>query len=308
MINKNQIIPIGRIQNLIFTVRSVQVMLDSDLAKIYGVDLKRLNEQVKRNLDRFPENFRFQLTKEEYNGIVSQPAASESNSLRSQNATLESKRGKYRKYLPFVFSEQGVAMLSAVLRSETAIKVSVQVIQAFVEMRKFIAGNALVFQRLDTIERKQLETDGKFEKVFRAIEAREVKPANGIFFDGQIFDAYVFIKGLIRKAKSSIILIDNYVDETVLMMLSRRKKNCKALIYTQKITGQLKLDLKKHNEQYPAVEIKRYDKSHDRFLILDKKAVYHIGASLKDLGKKWFAFSLIKFDAKELIKKLEGGA
>ena len=284
------------IQNRIYTIRDLQVMIDSDLAELYGVETKVLNQAVKRNIARFPKDFMFQLTDDEL------------KPLRSQNVTLENKRGKHRKYLPYAFTEIGVSMLASVLKSKTAVEISITIIRTFVEMRKFIANNALVFQRLDSIEKKQLEADNKFEKVFKAIEAKEIKPTNGIFFDGQIFDAYVFINDLIKQAKSSIILIDNYIDETVLMMLSRRHKRCKAVIYTQKITGKLQLDVKKHNEQYPVIELKKYDKSHDRFLILDEKSVYHIGASLKDVGKKWFAFSLIKIEAKELIKKLENGA
>ncbi len=195
-------------------------------------------------------------------------------------------------------------MLSAVLRSETAVKVSIQIMDAFVNMRKFIVGNAVIFQRLDNIEQKQLITDTKLDKVFEAIEAKEIKPKQGIFFDGQIFDAYVFVAGLIKTAKKSIILIDNYIDETVLTLLSKRVKNCTATIYTKTISRKLQLDLKKHNQQYPPVEIKIFDNAHDRFLILDDKDIYHFGASLKDLGKKWFAFSKFEKGALEVLGRL----
>ncbi|MCK5522819.1 MAG: hypothetical protein KAI83_06760 [Thiomargarita sp.] len=157
---------------------------------------------------------------------------------------------------------------------------------------------------MDNIEQKQLITDTKLDKVFEAIEAKEIKPKQGIFFDGQIFDAYVFVAGLIKTAKKSIILIDNYIDETVLTLLSKRVKNCTATIYTKTISRKLQLDLKKHNQQYPPVEIKIFDNAHDRFLILDDKDIYHFGASLKDLGKKWFAFSKFEKGALEVLGRL----
>jgi hypothetical protein len=294
---KNEVMKIGNetIKELIHTVRGVQVMIDIDLAKLYDVEIKRLNEQVKRNIERFPDSFMFQLTSSEY------------NSLRSQFATLESRRGEHRKYLPFAFTEQGVAMLSGVLKSNTAVKVSIQVINAFVAMRRFITQNAQIFIRLDTVERKQLEyqikTDNKFEKVFDAIENKEVK--QGIFFDGQIFDAYQFISDLVRSAKESIVLIDNYIDDSVLTLFNKREPNVNVTIYTKEISKQLKLDLTKYNSQYPSITIKEFKKSHDRFLIVDNKDVYHFGASLKDLGKKWFAFSKFDKEAFKLLDKLE---
>jgi hypothetical protein len=309
------------IQARIHNFRGVQAMLDSDLAELYGVEVKVLNQAVKRNIERFPSQFMFQLTKEEFeslrsqivtlesNLLRSQIATSESNSLRSQNVTLENNRGKHRKYLPYAFTEQGVAMLSAVLRSETAINVSIQIMNAFVAMRRFLLGNAHLFERLDTIERKQLsfeiETDNKFDQIFNAINNKEIIPKQGIFFDGQIFDAYKFVCDIIRKAKKSILLIDNYVDESVLDILTKRKVGVQVLIYTKTISKQLKLDINKHNSQYPPIEIKEFADSHDRFLIIDDIDVYHIGASLKDLGKKWFAFSKIEKEAFKLLGKLE---
>lgn len=297
------------IENKIYTIRGVQVMLDSDLADMYDVEPKRLNEQVKRNINRFPEKFRFQLAEEEYENLRSQFATleNESNSLRSQFATIESQRGKHRKYLPYVFTEQGVSMLSAVLRSETAVQVSIKIIDAFVEMRKFISTNAGIFQRLDKVEQKQIETDNKFEQIFKALENKSIKPKQGIFYDGQVFDAYVFVADLIKSAKKSILLIDNYVDESVLQLFTKRNKNVTVKIYTKTISKTLKQDLEKHNAQYPKIEIEKFDKAHDRFLMIDETTVYHIGASLKDLGKKWFAFSKMEMDAMEMIANLGKG-
>jgi len=289
MMNENSI------KEKIFTIRNMQVMLDEDLAKLYGVELKRLNEQVKRNIKRFPENFRFQLTDEEY------------EILRSQIATLRLDKGwgVHRKYLPYVFTEQGVSMLSAVLRSDTAIKVSIKIIDTFVNMRKFISQNALIFQRLDSLEYKQLQTDNKIDTILDAIEDKSIKAKSGIFYDGQMFDAYVFVSDIIKSAKKSIILIDNYVNESVLLLLSKRAINCKATIYTKKITKQLELDLKKYNSQYPSISLKQFDLSHDRFLIIDANEFYHIGASLKDLGKKWFGFSKMDKETFEMMGRLE---
>lgn len=281
------------IESRIFTIRGTQVMLDSHLAELYSVETGRLNEQVKRNIGRFPKDFMFQLTEIEY------------ESLRSQFAILKSTRGQHRKYLPYVFTEQGVAMLSAVLRSETAISVSIQIMQAFVHMRKFIAGNASLFNRLENVERKQVEAEGKFTEIFDALQKTELDPRQGIFYDGQVFDAYAFVSDLIRKAKSSIHLIDNYVDDTVLTLFTKRKKGVKTVIYTKSITKQLSLDLKKHNEQYEAIQIEELAEAHDRFLILDNITVYHFGASLKDLGKKWFAFSKMDSASLTILDKLK---
>ncbi len=294
---ENKIVNANKLQGLIYTIRDVQVMYDSDLAELYGVEIKRLNEQVKRNRERFPEEFMFQLTDEEF------------AFLRSQNATLETGRGRHRKYLPYVFTEQGIAMLSAVLRSETAVKISIQIIKAFVAMRKFITTNAQIFHRLDAVEQKQLEqkveTDEKFDRIFKAIESKEITPKQGVFFDGQIFDAYKFVSDLIRRAKKSIIIIDNYIDDSVLLLLTKRKKSVTVKIFTKTISKQLALDIKKFNEQYSAIEIKEFKYAHDRFIIIDDKEVFHFGASLKDLGKKWFAFSKLEKDAFRLMERLE---
>ncbi len=294
------------IQEKIYTFRNLQVMLDEDLAVLYGVETKVFNQAVKRNIERFPEKFRFQLTQEEHNNLRSKNGTSSlDNSLRSQIVTLESQRGKHRKYLPYVFTEQGVSMLSAVLRSDTAIQVSIKIIDTFVEMRKFISQNALIFQRLDSLEHKQLQTDSKIDVILDAIEDKSIKAKSGIFYDGQMFDAYVFVCDIIKSAKNSIVLIDNYVDESVLVLFTKRVQECKATIFTKNITKQLELDLKKHNSQYPPIELKKFDLSHDRFLIIDENEIYHIGASLKDLGKKWFGFSKMDKETFEMMGRLK---
>jgi phage regulator Rha-like protein len=294
------------IVNRIFSVRDKQVMLDAHLAEMYDVETRILNQAVKRNLDRFPDTFRFQLTTDEFENLGSQIATSNSDeSLRSQFVTLEKGRGKHRKYLPYVFTEQGVAMLSAVLRSDTAVKVSIQIMSAFVEMRKIIGSYSGLLQRMDRFELKQTEHDQNFEKIFKALEGGQIELKQGVFFDGQTFDAYTFTSKLIKSAKKSIQLIDNYVDESVLMLLTKRGKGISTTIYTKQISKVLEQDLKKHKSQYDPVEIKIFDKAHDRFLIIDHTWVYHIGASLKDLGKKWFAFSLIDKDAVAIIDKIK---
>lgn len=279
------------IENRIFTIRGVQVMIDRDLAEMYQVETKVLNQAVKRNLQRFPELFRFQLTENEKKELVTNCDRFESMKHSSNN--------------PYAFSEQGVAMLSAVLRSETAVKVSIQIINAFIEMRKFIASHSGLFQRIDGVERKQLETDQKFEEVFKALERKDVIPNQGIFFDGQVFDAYEFASKIIRSAQKSIVLIDNYIDESVLTHLSKKDKKVKVHLLSKNITKQLALDVKKANVQYGNFEIKAFNKSHDRFLIIDELEVFHLGASLKDLGKKWFAFSkLDKSSVSTILKSI----
>lgn len=269
------------IQPLIRIIRGQQVMLDRDLSLLYNVETKRLNEQVKRNIERFPDDFMFQLSKDDV------------EILKSQNAT--SSWGGDRR-LPYAFTEQGIAMLSSVLKSKTAVDVNIRIMRAFVSMRRFIAVNSQLVQRLETIEYHQLEmkqhqeiTDKRIDEVFKRLDAN-IPPMQGVFYDGQVFDAYRFVSDLIRKAKRSIVLIDNYVDETVLTLLDKRTSGVSATIYTQQINAQLQLDINRHNTQYPAIEVNIFKRSHDRFLRIDDD-VYHIGASIKDLGKKWFAFS-----------------
>jgi hypothetical protein len=300
MMSKDLPLSTQEIENRIFTIRDLQVMIDRDLAELYGVETKVLNQAVKRNLDRFPDEFRFQLNEEEVRNLVSKNfrfgylgSAEPQVDSRSQIVTLKRKQGKNIKYLPFAFTEQGVAMLSAVLRSEIAVKVSIQIIQAFVSMRKLLQDNQLIISRLDTIEFKQFESDQKFDKIFKALESKDHIPSQGVFFDGQVFDAYELASRIIRSAKTSIILIDNYINESTLTHLAKKKRGVKAILLTKSISKQLELDIQKANEQYGDFEVKHFDKSHDRFLIIDTQEIYHLGASLKDLGKRWFAFSKI---------------
>lgn len=277
------------IENRIFTIRAVQVMLDYHLAELFIVETKRLNEQVKRNTKRFPLPFMFQLTLSEWDKLQSQIATTEiSDDLRSQIATAK------RRTLPFVFTEQGVAMLSAILNSDTAINVSIQIMDTFVKMRQIVLQNSLINLRLDKIEIKQLDNEQKFEQVFKALESKNTIPNQGVFFDGQVFDAYELASKIIRSAKATIVLIDNYMDESTLTHLSKKIKEVKVLLLTKTVSKQIILDIKKANEQYGNFEIKPFSKSHDRFLIIDHTEVYHLGASLKDLGKKWFAFSKLE--------------
>ncbi len=318
MNEKNKIIQISNIRHRIFSVRNVQVMIDSDLAEMYGVETKNLNLAVKRNIDRFPDKFRFQLTQIEFDEYEKNlrfqfGTSKNNNSLRLQIETSKDKRGG-RRYLPFVFTEQGVSMLSAVLRSKTAINVSIQIIDAFVEMRKFISQNANLFLRISNIEQKQIssdikliETDNKINDVLDALEEKDIKPKQGIFYDGQIFDAYLFIANLIKSAEKSICLIDNYIDETVLLLFTKRAKNVAVTIYTKNFTKILKQDLEKHNSQHQNIKIIKFNKAHDRFLIIDETNVFLFGASLKDLGKKWVAFAKMNINAMEMINKIRSG-
>ena len=280
------------IENRIFTIRGKQVMFDRDLAEMYQVEVKRLNEQVKRNIDRFPETFRFQLNSQEKDELVA-------NCDRFESL-------KHSAVNPYAFTEQGVAMLSAVLRSEIAVKVSIQIMNAFVELRKLVGQETLQHLRLSSIENKLIEHDQKFNKLFSALENSEL-PQRGVYFDGQVYDAYQFVSDVIKNAQSSIILIDNYIDDSVLTLFSKRKKNVTATIYTASISKQLRLDLEKHNAQYPEVKAELFKQSHDRFLIIDEKELYHIGASLKDLGKKWFAFSRMDSLCKDVLSKIKKG-
>lgn len=284
------------IQPMIKEIRGMQVMLDKDLAKLYNVETRVLNQAVKRNINRFPDDFMFQLNSMEMKNLMSQ--------------NVISNRGGTRK-LPYAFTEQGIAMLSSVLKSATAVEVNIRIMRAFVAMRRFISTNAQFFKRLETIEYHQLEmkqhqdaTDRRIEEVFRRLDAN-VPPMQGIFYDGQVFDAYRFVADLIRKAERSVILIDNYVDDTVLTLLDKRAKGVTATIYTQRISNQFKLDISRHNSQYPHIEVELFNKAHDRFMLIDD-AVYHIGASIKDLGKKWFGFTLMRdITAEELIAKIK---
>ena len=284
------------IENLIYVIRGQQVMIDSDLARLYGVETKRLKEQVRRNINRFPKDFMFELSKEEC--------------LRSQIATLNAGRGKHLKYLPFAFTEQGVAMLSSVLKSDTAIEVNIRIMRAFTAMRSFLMNNAHMFKRIETIEHNYLlvnrhlsEHDRKFEEVLSRLDKKDSEPIEGFFFEGQIFDAYALISDLIRKATDRVILIDNYVDDRVLKVLTKRREGVYATIYTDPHHSQINNDLRRHNAQYPRIEVKHCSNVHDRFLIIDD-TLYFIGGSIKDLGKKIVAFSRMHQNPDSILSKL----
>lgn len=286
-INTNQNI----IENKIYELRGIPIMLDDDLAILFQVETKILNKSVKRNIERFPKHYMFQLTIEEW------------NNLRFQIGTSSETYGG-RRFIPYAFSEQGVAMLSAILRSDIAIKVSLQIMDAFVSMRKLLQSNILLEYRLSQVEFKHLETEQKFNQIFKALESKDSLPQQGIFFEGQIFDAYMFISNIIRSAQNSIVLFDNYIDDSVLTQLDKRDKTVSAVIYTQQVDKKLQLDIQKHNSQYAPIEIKVIKTIHDRFLMIDEIDVYHIGASLKDAGKKWFAFSKLNDFAPQILNRL----
>ncbi len=293
--NHGQLAVSGNIEPLIKIIRGQQVMLDKDLAMLYGIETKVLNQTVKRNIERFPDDFRFELNREEC--------------LRSQFVTSNGRSGN--RYSTYAFTEQGVAMLSSVLRSKTAIEVNIKIMRAFVSMRHFLLNNAEVFQRLSTMEYHQLEmqqhlqeSDKRIEEVFRRLDEGNVKPKQGVFYNGQIYDAYAFVSDLIKSAKKHIILIDNYVDETVLTLLDKRENSVSAVIYTQQISRKFQLDIDRHNAQYAPIDVEAFRLSHDRFLCIDND-VYHIEASIKDLGKKWFGFSKMEIlTPNELVEKI----
>jgi hypothetical protein len=284
----NGIIP--NIENRIFTIRGLQVMLDSDLAVLYGVETKRLNEQVRRNAGRFPGTFRFQLTTKEMNELVAKCD--------------RLKRLKHSSVNSFVFSEHGVAMLSAILRSQVAVEMSIMIIETFIKLRRIVTHETPVIQRVEQLELFQHVSNEKFQQIFKALETRNALPDTGIFFEGEVFDSSAFVSDLVGSAKHSILLIDNYVDDTVLKLLAKRAEGVTVTIYTRKLTPQFTLEADKFNKQHRGLTLQELTTSHDRFLIIDDTVLYHIGASLKDLGKKWFAFSKIDSLAPQVLQKL----
>ena len=300
--NDSRLMPV---ENLIHIVRGEQVMLDSDLAKLYGVETRVLNQAVKRNIERFPLDFMFQLNKDEAENLKVQIATTSS---RSQNVIL--KQGHNIKYLPYAFTENGVAMLSSVLRSKTAIEVNIRIMRAFTAMRSFLMSNAHIFQRLETVEHNYLlvnrhlsEHDRKFEEILSRLDDKEAEPIEGFFYEGQIFDAYTLISDLVRKADTRIILIDNYVDDRVLKTLDKRKDGVSATVFTNPRNSQINLDIRRHNAQYPAINLRHCSNVHDRFLIIDD-TVYFIGGSIKDLGKKIVAFSQMHQSPDDILSKI----
>lgn len=276
---------VNNIKNLIYTIRGKQVMLDSDVAMLYQYQTKRINETVSRNKERFPENFCFQLNENEV------------DNLRSQFATSSLEKENYggRRYLPYVFTEQGIAMLSGLLKNKIAIQVSINIMNAFVEMRRFLLNNGQVFERLTNVEYKLLEHDQKFDDIFNEFQKNKQEDfKQKIFFEGQIYDAYSLIVDIIKQANEKILIIDNYIEDSILKMLTKKNKNVKVVILTSDKSNILKLDIQKFNKEYPTLEVAKTNKIHDRFIIIDNKELYHIGASLKDLGKKCFAISRIE--------------
>ena len=300
------------IKNLIYTIRGKQVMLDSDVAMLYHYPTKRINESVNRNKQRFPENFCFQLTEEEYKSLrfknltlneANSKDEIQNNSLRSQIATLDKNigRGKHRKYLPYVFTEQGIAMLSGLLKNDIAIQVSINIMNAFVEMRRFFAVNGQLFERLTNVEYKLLEHDKKFDKVFDRLQNEE-NIKQRIFFDGQIYDAYSLIIDIIKRANKKILIIDNYIDDSVLKMPTKKNKNVEVIILTSDKSNIQQIDIQKFNKEYPILKLAKTNKFHDRFIVIDNKEMYHLGASIKDLGKKCFGIN--KIEDMEIIGKI----
>ena len=282
------------IKSRIYTVRSVQVIIDRDLASLYGVEAKYLNRQVKRNIERFPEDFMFQLTKEEC--------------LRCQIVTLNEGQGQHLKYMPYAFTENGIAMLSGVLRSHTAIEINIKIMRVFNAMRRALASMAPILERIAETERRQLEDRAKqiadqsrneerFDTIFKAMDGGDFPPQK-VFFDGKHYDAYSFAKKLVRKAAKKIVLVDGYSDEVTLDILSQKKGGVEVLVATsQKMIDKhlTSVAVEKFNKQNPTLTVKAVGTFHDRFLILDGKELYHFGASLKDLGRLYCAVT--KMDA-----------
>lgn len=299
------------IKNLIYTIRGKQVMIDSDVAMLYHYETKKINQAVKRNIDRFPEKFCFQLTEEEFLKLRSQIVTLNESNIKAEQennwsqivTSSKSDNSKHRgkKYLPYVFTEQGIAMLSGLLKNDIAVQVSIHIMDAFVEMRKFLMLNGQVFERLTSMEYKLLDHDKKFDEVFNQLQLEE-NIKQRIFFDGQIYDAYSIIVDIIKKANSKILIIDNYIDDSVLKMLAKKKNNVEVVILTSDKSNIENLDVKKFNKEYPILKVAKTNKFHDRFIIIDNKEMYHLGASIKDLGKKCFAINRI--EDVEIIEKI----
>ena len=276
------------IKNLIYTIRGKQVMLDSDVANLYHYDTKIINKAMKRNIERFPEDFCFQLTKEELNKMWFHFGTTSELKYRSE------------KYLPYVYTEQGISMLAGILKSDIAIQVSISIIRAFIEMRKYILNNGQVFERLTNIEYKLLEHDRKFDKLLNEFEKEEIKQK--IFFEGQIWDSYSLIIDIIKRANNKITIIDNYIDDTIFKMLTKKRKDVEVIIITSERSNISKLDIQKFNKEYPTLKLAKTNKFHDRFIIIDNKELFHCGASIKDLGKKCFGIN--KIEDSSIIEKI----
>ena len=284
------------IKNLIYTIRGKQVMLDSDVAMLYNYETKKVNQAVKRNIDRFPERFCFQLTEKELEIMWSQIVTT---------SKLEDNKYRSKKYLPYVFTEQGIAMLSGILKSEIAVQISIKIMDAFVEMRKFISINNSLFEKVINIENKMdkkfIENDKKFNIIFDQLQLEE-NIKQRVFFEGQIYDAYSVIIDIIKKANKSILIIDNYVDDSILKMLTKKKSSVEVVILTSNKSNIQNIDIQKFNKEYPILKIAKTNKFHDRFIVIDSREMYHLGASIKDLGKKCFVIN--KIEDKEIIERI----
>ena len=298
------------IKNLIYTIRGKQVMLDSDVARLYNYQTKRVNETVSRNKERFPENFCFQLTEEEVKNLKRQTAilnlGQENNwSQIATSSKNENSKHRGKKYVPYVFTEQGIAMLSGLLKNDIAVQVSIHIMDAFVEMRKFININNNLYEKVMTIEKnmnkKFLENDKKFDMIFNQLQLGE-NIKQRIFYDGQIYDAYSLIIDIIKKAKDKILIIDNYIDDSVLKMLTKKQKNVEVVIMTSHNSNIINLDIQKFNKEYPILKVAYTNKFHDRFIVIDNTEMYHLGASIKDLGKKCFGIN--KIEDVKIIKNI----
>ena len=302
------------IRSRILTIRGVQVMLDRDLAELYGVPTKVLNQAVKRNIERFPERFMFKLAKEDVDNLRSQIEDSNAaTSLRSQIVTLNRRQGQHLKYMPYAFTEQGIAMLSAVLKSETAITVSIRIMDVFVAMRRTLASLAPLLSRIETTERRQLRLEDaqarneeRFKLILDAMQDKKFPPQK-VFFDGQIYDAFEQMKRFVRMAKQELIVIDPYFDDSVLPLIAQKRQNVAVLVVKNMRKNLLHaVDVAQFNAQYDnMLTVKETTKFHDRFLIIDKTTLIHVGASLNHLGKKCFAFSsLDKSNIPDILAKI----
>ena len=271
-------------------------MLDSDVAMLYHYETKKINQAVKRNIERFPERFCFQLTEEELEIMWSQIVTT---------SKLEDNKYRSKKYLPYVFTEQGIAMLSGILKSEVAVQVSIKIMDAFVEMRKFMNINKSLFEKVVSIENKMdkkfIEQDKKFDIIFDQLQLEE-NIKQRIFFQGQIYDAYSLIVDIIKKASKKILIIDNYVDDNILKMLTKKKNDVEVVILTSNKSNIQNIDIQKFNKEYPLLKVAKTNKFHDRFIVIDNKEMYHLGASIKDLGKKCFGIN--KIEDVEIIKQI----
>ena len=281
------------IKKKIYTIRGKQVMLDSEVAELYNSETRIINQVVKRNIKRFPERYCFRITFEELQNLKSQFVIS--------SFVKENSYGGRRK-LPLVFTEQGIAMLSGLLKTEIAIQVSINIMDAFIEMRRFLTSNRQVFERLTNVEYKLLEHDKEIEDLFDKFN-KEDRVTQKLFFEGQIWDSYNLIVNIIKRAESKILIVDNYINDSILEMLSKKKEGVEVVIITSNKSNILKLDIQKFNKEYPTLKIAKLDKFHDRFIIIDDKELYHCGASLKDLGKKCFGINRIEDD--EYIESLK---